>query len=130
MADRTEDLARESRERQEDVRLFVRMLAGLNQSQTMGELWRHALPLIGRRFDLERVVYICSMASYRQYVWPEEKSDLDSCELPEDWHTLLTGSEARIETARRLSRWNPRKRYRGLSLSVPQIRGCFPAPGS
>ena len=97
VADRTEDLARESRERQEDVRLFVRMLAGLNQSQTMGELWRHALPLIGRRFDLERVVYICSMASYRQYVWPEEKSDLDSCELPEDWHTLLTGSEARIE---------------------------------
>ncbi len=93
VADRTEDLARESRERQEDVRLFVRMLAGLNQSQTMGQLWRHALPLIGRRFDLERVVYVCSMSSFRQFSWPDSEQPI---ELPEDWMDLLTDPQARI----------------------------------
>jgi signal transduction histidine kinase len=95
--ERTRELEQEFSERQSDVQLFVRLLAGLNRSQTRPQLWREAVPLIAERFGLERAAYVCTFAGHRSYTWPEEGQ---RPELPEDWVHLLTESEARIEERR------------------------------
>ncbi len=93
VAGRTEDLTRLFSEREADVRLFVRILAGMNRSNSRPELWRQCLPLIGARFDLARAAYVCTFATQHAYTWPEGK---DRPELPAEWVSLLTESRILI----------------------------------
>jgi nitrogen-specific signal transduction histidine kinase len=93
VAGRTEDLARLFAEREADVHLFVRLLAGMNQSNSRPELWRQCLPLLRARFNLSRVAYVCTFASRNAYTWPEGQG---RPELPQEWLALLTESRVLI----------------------------------
>ncbi|WP_245587751.1 c-type heme family protein [Desulfovibrio inopinatus] len=97
VADRTEELVRETGERQEDVRLFLLILAALNTSQTRPSLWRSTLPRIAERFRLERVSYVCAVATNRHYSWPESDTPPD---LPPNWVKIITEGQPIIETER------------------------------
>lgn len=92
--ERTHELAGQAQARSSDVELFVRLLAGSSRSSSRQDLWKATLPLIAERFDLERVVYVCTFFSNRHYSWPE--SDKKPA-LPENWVELLTGSRSLIE---------------------------------
>ena len=95
--ERTAELAEEANGRQADVQLFVDLLAEFSHSQTRPQIWRGALPCLVHRFGLQRAAYICTYASKRAYVWPE---DQPSPELPEDWIELLTSGSDRIDGRR------------------------------
>lgn len=95
--ERTRELARLAEARQADVEMFARLLAGSSRSQSRRELWRAALPLIAERFDLERVVHMCTLSVNRHYSWPE--SD-EPPALPDDWVSLLSESRPLIEPGR------------------------------
>jgi Signal transduction histidine kinase regulating C4-dicarboxylate transport system len=97
VAERTQALANQAAARQADVELFVQLLAGSSRSQSRRELWRATLPLIGKRFDLERVVHLCTISVNRHHSWPE--SD-EPPELPDGWVNLLTDSKPLIEERR------------------------------
>ncbi len=97
VAARTEELAQETTERQEDVSLFLLILAALNKSQTRPELWRNTLPQIAERFRLERISYVCAVATYRHYSWPETE---EPPALPNDWVKIITEGQPIIEQER------------------------------
>ena len=96
VAQRTQDLVRESAERTADVNLFVRLLHSINECQTRPQLWHRSLPLIAERFGLTRGAYICTFASQNAFVWPPEAL---RPALPDDYVQLLTNSEVRITGA-------------------------------
>jgi len=88
VAVRTEDLSREAEARRADVGLFVNLLNGFNSSQDRLELLDACLALIARRFNAERVVYCCTMASGvtgGSRSWPEPE---DISPAPYRWERL------------------------------------------
>ncbi|MFW5501432.1 MULTISPECIES: c-type heme family protein [unclassified Maridesulfovibrio] len=91
--ERTGELEQEATARQSDVELFVQLLAGSSSSQSRGELWKVALPLIHKRFNLERTAYVCTFSSKNFYSIPETP---ERPELPDNWVELLTDSVSLI----------------------------------
>ncbi len=87
--ERTGDLEKEALARQSDVELFVQLLADSSRSQSRGELWKAALPLIHSRFDLERTAYVCTFSSKNFYSFPGSP---ERPPLPSNWVELLTDS--------------------------------------
>lgn len=99
VADRTRALALESAGHQADVTLFVRLLRGLNQSASNADLLRHALALIGQRFDAAGVFYRCALASHQTMAWPD---DGQTAQLPDNWPDLLAKGRVRLQSNRAL----------------------------
>lgn len=95
--ERTAELSHEASERQADVRLFVRLLDGLNKSQTRKELWEKALPRIAERFGASEIGFVCLMASQRFHAWPDAGKRPP---LPEDWREIVTSATPRFEPGR------------------------------
>ncbi len=95
--ERTAELSHEASERQADVRLFVRLLDGLNKSQTRKELWEKALPRIAERFGASEIGFVCLMASQRFHAWPDAGKRPP---LPEDWREIVTSAVPRFEPGR------------------------------
>ncbi|TIH15900.1 DUF3365 domain-containing protein [Marinifilum sp. JC120] len=87
--ERTGELELEATARQSDVELFVQLLAGSSRSQSRSELWRATLPLIHKRFNLERTAYVCTFSSKNFYSLPENQ---ERPLLPDNWVELLTES--------------------------------------
>ena len=97
VAERTEDLERETSERQQDVHLFVDILNGLNATQSRTNLLHTSLELLGTRFGVSAISYICAAASERTYTWPR------TCilrPLPAHWRTLLVDKQPLFEKMR------------------------------
>ncbi len=95
--ERTGELELEAAARQSDVKLFVQLLAGSSSSQSRAELWKAALPLIHKRFNLERTAYVCTFSSKNFYSIPE---NMERPDLPENWVELLTESVPLIKDDR------------------------------
>ena len=91
VAERTEDLEQETRERQQDVRLFVDILNRLNTTQSRAELLDRALALIGTRYGVSSITYVCAAASQRLYTWPKT---VLARPLPDDWTRLLVDKQS------------------------------------
>ncbi|NDV23399.1 DUF3365 domain-containing protein [Desulfovibrio sp. JC022] len=87
--ERTGELELEAIARQSDVELFVQLLAGSSRSQSRAELWRATLPLIHKRFNLERTAYVCTFSSKNFYSLPDNP---ERPPLPDNWVELLTES--------------------------------------
>lgn len=97
VAERTEDLERETSERQQDVHLFVDILNGLNATQSRSDLLHTSLELLGTRFEVSTISYVCATASERTYTWPR------TCiltPLPAHWRTLLVDNQPLFEKTR------------------------------
>ncbi|WP_243311347.1 c-type heme family protein [Fundidesulfovibrio agrisoli] len=94
VAVRTQDLSREAEARRADVGLFVNLLSGFNRSQDRVELLDACLELIARRFNAQRVVYCCTMASGitgGTRSWPDPG---DTGPVPYHWQSLAGGGVA------------------------------------
>ncbi len=94
VAQRTQELARESSERRADVELFVQLLQTATRCQTKSQLWQRSLPLLARRFALKRAAYICTLTSHNQFLWPDGAA---KPKLPEDYVDILTQSGMRLD---------------------------------
>ncbi|WP_457572441.1 c-type heme family protein [Desulfovulcanus sp.] len=84
--ERTKELAQEAEERRLDVNLFVELLSRLNISLSRADLLSASMELIGKRFQVDQVTYVCSMASHFFYSWPEKDKPP---RLPESWEMLV-----------------------------------------
>jgi len=91
---RTEDLARETSERQQDVHLFVDILNGLNATQSRAALLHTSLELLGTRFGVSAISYICATASEHTYSWPGAALPRP---LPPKWRTMLVNKQPLFE---------------------------------
>ena len=67
---RTVDLETVVLERSADVRLFVRLLSGLNRNVEKQELLHTSLELIARHFNARRAVYACGLSGSDFMIWP------------------------------------------------------------
>lgn len=95
--DRTSELRHEADERRADVRLFVRLLDGLNRSTSRRELWRFALPLVGRRFGALEAGFACMLTQTTYYSWPDPDK---RPAMPEDWKSIMMDALPRFEPDR------------------------------
>ena len=111
--ERTQELSREASERQSDVRLFVRLLDGLNRSQARKELWEKALPLVAERFGASEIGFVCLLASHRFHAWPAQDKRPT---MPDDWREIvITGSP----------RFEPGKAYIPIGASDATVEGLL-----
>lgn len=94
---RTSELQSEVGERRSDVELFVRLLDGLNKSNSRREMWEIALPLIVKRFKAEEGGFICMFATQAYHSWPQGGA---KPELPEDWKSILVDVRPHYEANR------------------------------
>ena len=69
--ERTLQLRHEVDERKNDVRLFVNLLGGLQQSDTTKKMMDFGLQHIARRFGLKAIEYLCTFSGADHYSWPE-----------------------------------------------------------
>lgn len=97
VAERTRELKHEADERRADVRLFVQLLDGLNRSTSRRELWRFALPLVGRRFNALEAGFACMLTQTTYYAWPNQHSRPP---MPEDWKSIMIHAEPCFEPDR------------------------------
>lgn len=94
---RTSELRHEADERRADVRLFVRLLDGLNKTSSRRGMWEYALPLIVMRFRAREGAFVCMFASQNYYTWPE---GAPKPELPDTWKDILTEGRPHYEPGR------------------------------
>ena len=87
--ERTDALTAEVEARRADVHLFVRLLEDMFKSRSRAELWQLTLPQICKRFEAERIAYVCTMGSHSSFAWPDTGALPD---LPENFVEILTGS--------------------------------------
>ena len=87
--ERTDALTAEVEARRADVHLFVRLLEDMFKSRSRAELWQLTLPQICKRFEAERIAYVCTMGSHSSFAWPDTGALPD---LPEKFVEILTGS--------------------------------------
>jgi signal transduction histidine kinase/cyclophilin family peptidyl-prolyl cis-trans isomerase len=97
VAERTKDLEQETRERQLDVHLFVNILNRLNSTSSRPDLLNQTLALMGTRFQVSSISYVCATASQRPYTWPPTAI---RCTLPDNWTTLLVDKQAVFDSRR------------------------------
>jgi len=88
--ERTKELAQEAEERRLDVNLFVELLSRLNVSLSRADLLSASMELIGKRFQVDQVTYICSIASHFFYSWPEKDKPP---RLPKNWEMLVAQNQ-------------------------------------
>lgn len=86
--ERTQALSGEMVARQDDVQLFVNLLANMHKSRSRAQLWQLALPQICRRFGAKRISYRCTMGPQSSFVWPEGETDPGP---PSNFVKFLTG---------------------------------------
>lgn len=94
VAERTKDLEQETYERQQDVHLFVDILNRLNTTSSRPDLLNQTLALIGSRFEVSSITYVCAAASQRSYTWPPTAKP---CPLPDNWTNLLVDKRAEFD---------------------------------
>lgn len=95
--ERTEALSCEIAARRADVYLFVSLLGNMYTSRSRAELWKLTLPQICRRFEANRISYICTMGSQSSYFWPENDIIPD---IPENLVSLLTSGTVVVSGVR------------------------------
>lgn len=83
---RTDQLSQENQRHRRDLNLFVAMLRSLRKSRNRTQLWRMVLPLLQKRFQLQRSTYICTFSSNQSFSWPQEG---EPPSLPENYVKLL-----------------------------------------
>ena len=69
--ERTQELRHEVDERKNDVRLFIGLLDGLHQSDSIPKLLGLALERIAHRFKLRAIEYQCTFSNIDHYSWPD-----------------------------------------------------------
>ena len=69
---RTEQLKHENQRHRRDLNLFVSMLGSLRKTRNRPELWQNVLPLLHKRFQLQRSAYVCTFSSNQSFSWPRE----------------------------------------------------------
>ena len=89
--ERTLELSHEVDERRNDVRLFVGLLDGLHQSDSIRNLLELALDRIARRFELKSIDYLCTFSAVEHYAWPDQEAKL---EIPHDTVGRVIDGEA------------------------------------
>ncbi|MGE4290569.1 MAG: DUF3365 domain-containing protein [Desulfovibrio sp.] len=95
--ERTSELKHEADERRADVRLFVQLLDGLNRSTSRRELWRFALPLVGRRFGALEAGFACMLTQTTYYSWPVADS---RPAMPDNWKSIMMDAQPRFDPDR------------------------------
>ncbi len=95
VTERTNDLEQETRERQQDVHLFVDILNRLNTTSSRPELLDQALALIGARFDVSSITYTSADSSLSPHTWPPTAQPSI---LPGKWKNLLTTKKALFDS--------------------------------
>lgn len=70
VAQRTEELSLENQRHRQDLSLFVAILRSLRESNNRSQLWQNVLPLLHKRFQLQRCAYICTFRPEEKTSWP------------------------------------------------------------